>query len=205
MYDLNPLPPPLEKVRNMHPRLYLNATRVAELRSAIRTTHSDLWAEVRTLADRAVERGAPAYRRNDAQSGDEQLWQREVGNAMPYLAMAYLMTGDQRYLGAARQWALASCGYHTWGYGPYDGKDLATGHQLFGLAIIYDWCYHDLDEASRQRIRETLVSRASAMFQAAATRDTYWHRSYLQNHLWVNVCGLGAAGFALFDETQEAP
>jgi hypothetical protein len=121
-----------------------------------------------------------------------------------YLAMAYLMTGDKLYLDAARQWALASCGYPTWGYGQYDGKDLATGHQLFGLAIIYDWCYHDLDEASRQRIRETLANRASALFQAAATRDTYWHRSYLQNHLWVNVCGLGATGFALFDETQEA-
>ena len=24
--------------------------------------------------------------------------------------------------------------------------DLATGHQLFGLAIVYDWCYRDLDE-----------------------------------------------------------
>ncbi len=204
MYELNPLPPGLEKVRNTHPRLYLNASRVAELRIAIRTTHADLWAGVRTLADRAVERGAPTYRRTDAQSGDEQLWQREVGNAMPYLAMAYLVTGDKPYLDAARQWALASCGYPTWGYGPYDGKDLATGHQLFGLAIIYDWCYHDLDEASRQRIRETLISRASAMFQAAATRDTYWHRSYMQNHLWVNVCGLGAAGFALFDENEEA-
>jgi hypothetical protein len=203
-YDLDPVPPALEKVRNTHPRLYLNAQRVAELRKAIQATHADLWAEVRALADRSVARGAPAYRRNDAQSGDEQLWQREVGNAMPHLAMAYLMTGDKRYLDGAKQWALASCGYPTWGYGLYDGKDLATGHQLFGLAIIYDWCYHDLDEASRQRIRETLVKRASAMFQAAATSNTYWHRSYMQNHLWVNVCGLGVAGFALFDEAQEA-
>ena len=118
--------------------------------------------------------------------------------------MAYLMTGDRRYLDAAKQWALAACGYPTWGFGPYDGKDLATGHQLLGLALVYDWCYHDLDEASRQRIRETLTKRASAMFQAAATGNTYWHRSYMQNHLWVNVCGLAAAGFALFDEVPEA-
>ncbi len=203
-YDLNPPPSALEKVRGTHPRLYLNAQRVAELRKAIQTTHAGLWADVKVLADRAVERGAPAYRKVEGRSTDEQLWQRDVGSTMPHLAMAYLLAGDKRYLDAAQQWALASCSYPTWGYGSFDGMDLATGHQLLGLAIVYDWCYQDLDEASRQRIRETLVTRASAMFQAAATSNTYWHRSYLQNHLWVNICGVGAAGFALFDEVPQA-
>jgi hypothetical protein len=203
-YDLKPAPPALEKMRSAHPRLYVNARRVTELRQAIETTHAGLWAEVRELADRAVERGAPKYRRTDSSSGDEQLWQRDVGNTMPHLALAYLMTGDKRYLEAAKQWALASCDYPTWGYGSFDGMDLATGHQLFGLAIVYDWCYRDLNETSRQRIRETLIKRASALFEAAATGRTYWHRSYLQNHLWVNVCGLSAAGFALFDEEEQA-
>ncbi len=203
-YDLDPTPADLEKVRGVHPRLYLTAERVSQLREAIRTTHAGLWADVKVHADRAVERGAPSYRQNDGSSNDEQLWQREVGNTMPYLAMAYLLTEDRRYLDAAKEWALASCDYPTWGYGRFDGRDLATGHQLFGLAIVYDWCYHDLDDASRRHIRETLAKRASAMFQAAATGNTYWHRSYLQNHLWVNVCGVGTAGLALFDEVDEA-
>lgn len=203
-YDLNPLPAALAKTRGTHPRLYLTAQRIADLRSVIRTTHADLWADVKTLADRAVERGAPKYRTADGSSGDEQLWQRDVGSTMPHLAMAYVLTREARYLDAAKQWALASCGYPTWGGGRFDGMDLATGHQLFGLAIVYDWCYHDLDEATRQRIRETLAKRASAMFQAAATGNTYWHRSYLQNHLWVNICGLSAAGLALFDEVEQA-
>jgi hypothetical protein len=203
-FDLDPLPPTLTKVRGTHPRLYLNAKRVEGLRRAIQTTHAGLWAKVRVLAGRAAERGAPRYRKDDGTSGDEQLWQREVGNTMPHLAMAYVLTGEKRYLDAAEQWALASCAYPTWGGGRFDGMDLATGHQLLGLALIYDWCYQDLDETTRQRIRETLVKRASTMFQAAATGTTYWHRSYLQNHLWVNVCGVGAAGFALFDEVEEA-
>jgi len=203
-YDLDPIPPALQKVWNVHPRLYLNAERIVEFRSAIRTTHAGLWADVQVLADSAVKRGAPKYRRDDSWSGDEQLWQRSVGNAMPHLAMAYLMTGDKRYLEASKQWALASCAYPTWGYGRNDGMDLAAGHQFFGLAVVYDWCYHDLDEASSQHIRDTLIKRASAMFQAAATGKIWWHRSYLQNHLWVNACGLAAAGFALFDETEQA-
>lgn len=203
-YDLNPIPSALQKVRNVHPRLYLNAERVEELRGAITTTHADLWADVRLLADRAVKQGTPKYRKDDPRSGDEQLWQRSVGNTMPHLAMAYLMTGDKRYLDASKQWALASCSYPTWGYGRIDGMDLAAGHQLLGLAIVYDWCYNDLDEASRRQIRNTLIKRASAMFQAAATEKVWWRNSYLQNHLWVNACGLAAAGFALFDEDEEA-
>ena len=82
--------------------------------------------------------------------------------------------------------------------------DLATGHQLFGLALVYDWCYRDLDEAARRQIRETLVKRTSAMFEAAATGKAWWHRSYLQNHLWVNISGMAAAGLALFDEVDDA-
>ena len=83
---------------------------------------------------------------------------------MPLLAMAYVVTGEKAYLEAARQWSLASCGYKTWGLGRIDGMDLAAGHQLYGLALVYDWCHRDLDDEVRQTIRQTLVRRASAMY-----------------------------------------
>src|SRR5690606_2070120 len=111
------------------------------------------------LADRAVKRGPPAYREDDGHSGDEQLWQREVGNTMPLLAMAYVLSGQRQYLESAQAWALASCGYKTWGLGRIDGMDLAAGHQLFGLGIVYDWCHTGLDEDARRTIRETIVRR----------------------------------------------
>jgi hypothetical protein len=202
-YRLAPLPAPLEKLRGVHPRIYLNATRITELRAAINGSHAELWKQVRQQADQAVRRGPPAYREQGDASGDEQLWQREVGNAMPVLAMAYVLSGDRQYLASARQWALASCEYKTWGLGRIDGMDLAAGHQLFGLAIIYDWCYRDLDEEARSAIRKTLARRAGAMFEAAATGKVWWQRSYLQNHLWVNITGMAAAGLALFDEVDE--
>jgi hypothetical protein len=196
--------PSLEKVRGIHPRLYLDAARITELRQAIQTTHAPMWKELRVHADRAVRRGPPAYRERDSSSGDEQLWQREVGNAMPVLAMAWLLSGERQYLDAARQWALASCGYQTWGLGRIDGLDLAAGHQLFGLGLVYDWCYADLGEEARRTIRDTLIKRTSAMYEAAATGKAWWRQSYLQNHLWVNICGMAVAGLALFDEVDEA-
>jgi hypothetical protein len=82
--------------------------------------------------------------------------------------------------------------------------DLAAGHQLLGLALVYDWCYADLGEDARRTIRETLIKRTSAMFEAAASGKAWWRRSYLQNHLWVNITGMAAAGFALFDDVNDA-
>jgi hypothetical protein len=203
-YRVSPLPPALEKMRGVHARLYLNEQRVRELREAIKTTHAPLWAKIRAQADRAVQKGPPAYVERDSYSGDEQLWQRDVGSMMPLLAMAWLMSGQRPYLDSARQWALASCAYKTWGLGRIDGMDLAAGHQLFGLAIVYDWCYNDLGDEARQTIRRTINRRAIAMFEAAATDQIWWSRSYLQNHQWVSTCALAACGLALYDEVEDA-
>ncbi len=202
-YRLDPVPPSLENARGIHPRLYLTDARIAELRQAIKTTHAGVWSKVRDQADRAVRSGPPAYRKHDSFSGDEQLWQRDVGNVLPVLAMAYRLTDDTRYLDSVRAWAAASCGYPTWGLGRIDGMDLAAGHQLYGLSLVYDWCYNDLGPAAAEQIRRTLVQRTSAMFEAAATGRAWWHRSYMQNHLWVNTCGMAAAGLALFDEVDD--
>ena len=42
------------------------------------------------------------------------------------------------------------------------------------------------------------------MFEAAATGKIWWHESYLQNHLWVNITGMAVSGLVLFDEVEEA-
>jgi hypothetical protein len=194
----------LDKFRGIHPRIYLNSDRIDELRSAINSTHANLWSKVCDQADKAVSRGAPKYIEDDGHSGAEQLWQRNVGNTMPVLAIAYLLTGQKKYLESALEWALASCSYKTWGLDRTDGMDLAAGHQLLGLGIVYDWCYDDLGEEARQIIKNTLIKRTSAMYEAAETGKIWWHKSYLQNHLWVNICGMAVAGLALFDEVDDA-
>jgi len=193
----------LQKFEHKHPRLYLDAARVAALRESAKTVNAALFESVKHQADAAVKSGPPTYILHDAHSGDEQLWQRPVGNIMPALAICWLVTQDRAYLNAARDWALASCSYATWGLNRNDGMDLAAGHQMFGLALVYDWCYADLDEATRNTIRETLIKRGGAMFEQAKTGKVWWHKSYLQNHQWVNITGLAAAGLAIYDEDKE--
>jgi hypothetical protein len=192
----------LEAIRGLHPRLYLTEQRIEELRAAVATSHAALWSEVVEIAETLAATAPPTYEVVDDDRGE--LWQRPVGNAMPYLALAYRLTEDPCYLEAAERWALASCDYPSWGAGELDGMDLAAGHQLYGLALVYDWCYSDLDAYARERIRTTLIARGSALFRAVATERVWWHRLYLQNRMAVNSCGLAAAGLALFDEFDEA-
>ena len=190
------IPAALDSRRGSHPRLYFDSTRRDELRSAAAGTHAAVWKLIRQQTDSFVAQRPPAYQET---SDEEQLWQREVGNRLPFLALAHSITGESKYLAAAREWSLASCGYPHWGAGRFDGTDLAAGHQLFGLAMVYDWLYADLDEDARATILDTLLTRGAVMFRACSTQ--YWRDEFLQNHLWVNITGLAAAAMAIFDES----
>jgi len=189
----------LELQRGVHPRLYLDAKKVAALRAAVKSTHAPMWAKLQKEAERIMKSSPPAYRA-DNDAGQE--WQRDVGNAMPNLAMAWVISGEKRYLDAAKEWALASCGYETWGQGKQNGMDLAAGHQLYGLALVYDWCYGDLNEATRKTIHDTLETRGGAMYEASVSGQISQARMYLQNHLWVKACGLALAGMAISDDVK---
>jgi len=160
--------------------------------------YSALLEKLKIIADKAVNTGAPAYR--PGREIDEQLWQREVGNSIPELAMAYCMTGDKKYLNSARDFMLASASYPTWGTGNIDNRDLATGHQMYGMALGYDWLYSDLDVASRDSIRNCLVKRGARLYDLLLTKQVWWHSSYLHNHQHVPLAGLATAGFALYGD-----
>jgi hypothetical protein len=193
-------PSALESKRGVHPRLFLDAAGFSRLKSAIRGTHAALWELVRQEADRIAAGQPPRYEDHYREGDSEQLWQRGVGSKMPYLAMAHALTGEPVYLKAAKEWALASCGYPHWGLGIQDGCALSGGHQLVGLAVLYDWLYRDLDPPSRDTIRRTLLKRCRDCFVGIPRR----RKPLLQNHLWVPAAGLVAAGLAVFDEAEAA-
>ena len=198
---------------NVHPRIYLNAHKLTTLRSQIHTDPQ--WEQARKtlfqIADQGLRAGPPDYDKEvevaekaGAQGANEQLWQRPVGNMIPHLALAYLLSDDKRYLESAKRWVFASLSYKTWGLGDTDGMDLATGHQLAGIGLAYDWLYNDLSVDERSLIRQGVLNRAGAMARAALARRVWWEKSYMQNHLWVNSAGLATAGFAMCDEIDEA-
>ena len=186
--------------RTEHPRLFLDAQGFIRLRAAILGPEAEIWARVKERADNIASRQPPLYEDHPPiPSSDEQLWQRSVGEAMPYLAMAYRLTGDAKYLRAARAWALASCSYEHWGTGNQADADLSAGHQSFGLAVLYDWLYDALDLDARDTICRQLVRRCNLIWLGVPRI----RKPLLQNHLWVTLTGLGACALALAGD-QEA-
>lgn len=198
---------------NVHPRIYLTTRTLTNLHARIRIDPRWEWAQktLFKIADQGLDTGPPDYNKevekaekSGGHGANEQLWQRPVGNMIPHIALAYRLSNDRKYLHAAKQWVFASLSYKTWGLGDTDGMDLATGHQLAGIGLAYDWLYDDLTVEERTLIRQGVLKRANAMANALATRRVWWENSYMQNHLWVNTAGLATAGFAMCDEIDEA-
>lgn len=224
-FVLDPTPAPLKKLHGRHPRLYLTSDMIDDFRTTSTTTHDRFWSAVRNHADQAVKNGPTEYTDeialrfpgDEGIGGFQMLWQRTVGDTMVELAAAWLITGEKRYLDSAGDWAVACCSYDYWGMCWMDGMDLAAAHQIFGLAVVYDWCYNDLPRDTRDKIKETLIQRGGTLFQASASEKKWiprtflpkivwanWYNAYLSNHQWIPMCALAAAGMALYDEVPGA-
>lgn len=162
------------------------------------------------MAAKGLRQGPPDYDEMTTKTGGvkrldvQQLWQRDVGDMIPHLAMAYLLSGNTRYLNGAKEWMFASLNYPTWGLEKWDGMDLAAGHQLTGIGLAFDWLYNDLNRNERMQIRNKLSARAGKMARKVLNGEAWWADKYLQNHPWVNLAGLATTAFALYGLEDEA-
>jgi hypothetical protein len=193
------IPSALESYRGVHPRLFLDAKGVDALKLKIQGTHKALWAAFIKEADKIVGSKPDTYRDDKG----EQLWQRKVGNKISILAFAYLISRDKKYLEAGEAWATASCQYPTWGIDAKTGQPatqgLVYGHQLLGLAMLYDYAFADLDPATKELIYKTMVEKTTIEYPDFKARY-----ALLQNHSWIKSTGMLAVGLALFDKEPRA-
>jgi hypothetical protein len=182
-------PAKLAAFSKIHPRLFLSGQRIAALRAKLGGTHREVWEIVKENADRHLASPVPSNYKNQ---GD----MREAGRGVPWLALAFLMTGRPEYDEGARKWMRTICEFPQW----ENGRSLAGGECLFGIGTGYDWLYENLAQKERAFIRQKLVQQAELMH----TGPPVHHDRWLANHNHVEHLGLAAAGFALFDEEPRA-
>ncbi len=187
----------------VRPRLLLTAQKLAAIRNSLTTTYAAMWNRVSFQTSLFRNTPPPAY--TVSGSDDAQLWMRDNGDSMIYLALAYLLSGDASYLNDCKKFIQASCSYPAWGTGTGLNNNLTAAHQLFGLGIVYDWLQSALDSGTLTTIRTTLANRAPAMYAAAVDPQVSWSTHLLDKHKDICITGLATAAFALFDDAQLNP
>jgi len=121
---------------------------------------------------------------------------REYLRRVFYLSYAYRMTGDERFMAHAERHLLKAAGFSDWN--PTHFLDVAE--MTMALAIGYDWLFDELQEESKQTIKEAIVVKG---ILPSYNEDYNW---FLQaEHNWNQVCNAGMAfgALAILDDYPE--
>jgi hypothetical protein len=212
----------LARIPEGHPRVLLNERRIAELRQAIQGTHRWIWERLRVRIDEMAERRVPditpetpwsTRRRPDmaAPPGVRYpdhpftVWgMQKYGYPIPFTALGYLMTGEARYLEAAKRWMLKFCRLRRWNTDNPNSYDLGFSGFIIGMALGYDWLYNDLNDEERTVIGEKLAEHCEGYYRDLTSESSAWPDFYMQNHLHVNLCAAGITGLTVYGEASGA-
>ncbi len=186
-----------------HPRLFFAQAEIATLRQRANSTHSAIARPIIEFATQHHSLVLPASPPSQATADDF----RTYGDQLIAFAFACVLSNRVEDCALARRTMVTYAGWARWDVD--EQRDLGLAHMILGSALAYDWLYDQLSEAERQLIRQSLMTRADAMFEAStgAYEDgwrNWWRRSYWQNHHWTNHAALGIAALALWEEAAQA-
>lgn len=113
-------------------------------------------------------------------------------NMMPVLALAYNLSGDERY--AERLWAEMEtvCAFPDWNPNHF----LDVGDYARGVAYAYDWMYNHWTDEQRRIVRNAIVRNAFVPSMLYLRTGTHFYRN---TNNWNQVClsGLGLSALAI--------
>ena len=187
------------ELASVHPRVFVTAAGLEELRARARTTHKEDWqkvlASLPALAGDPPPPPGPQARRS----------QNTVAHAIAGVSLAWAVERKPELLAAAKKWTRAAAAYEPWGY-TYNkpNVDLAAGHLLYAIGWAYDLLYHELSAEERAEIRASLERHAGLVndyFTLGPRRQRF---EFTQNHDFIPTAGLGIAALALMGESKDA-
>jgi len=196
----------LQALQTPHPRLYLDAERMALLAQPPAGGPWDRFREhVLRRAGGVSDIGAVADAGGDADDdgagGGGDL--RAVSRALPYPALAAIVDTPERrekHLGTARALMESLVAMPDW----KDNLSRDSAEALFSLSLGYDWLHDRLDAATRARVREKIARQADALHGALMAGERFWAKTRLHNQNYTVAMAIGVAGVALLGEVPAA-
>ncbi|MFO7904053.1 MAG: heparinase II/III family protein, partial [Pirellulaceae bacterium] len=175
-----------------HPRLLTNRQELSRLRESLdgNPLRKALAEGVTRQADGLLE-AAPITR---TLTGRRLLGQsRRCVKRLLTLAMAFHLSGDQKYVQRAEKEMLAVAAFKDWN--PSHFLDVAE--MTFAMAVGYDWLFHELAPENRETIRKAIVRKGVAL--PFDSRHNGWVRA---SNNWGQVChgGLTAGALAVLED-----
>ena len=205
----------LARVPEGHPRYIFAKDRLAEVRRSLGSGRRLAWQALRQAAEHALETPLPQRPTYDSFEGQTRQrmgyvvyfreFRRYIDRAMSPLALAYLLSGDERYGLAAKRILLE---VETWGvegtmsvlspYGDEPGLSMARhGHRA------YDWLYDLFEESERRRVREMTIARARQVLRRLRRAD--YLATPAESHNGRLIAYLSEYAVALAGEAPDAP
>ncbi len=182
-----------------HPRVYLDEEGFTKLKKRIETDprSGEMWKDVLRSADKAL-----TDKIGNARDKRQRLF------PMVTLAMAYRVTGEQKYFDRAREYlehALAMEALNTTGKGkgPFS-TNLAAGHHVMNLGIAYDWLYGQWTEDERDALRELIVEKGLKVHYIDCMSRYAWGHEYGSNWSAVVSGGNGVGALAVLGDAPDA-
>lgn len=197
-----------------HPRLFFDADELIKLR-AVRTgpVYADMWRNIADSAEWCLKKTPRAewIAPNADDPNYENLYDRFYAMMMDmaiteHLALAYALSGDERYGDAARKWTLACC--RSWKPDaeaqPDGGKAYAVMRLLKGVAVGYDLAYERFTAEERAEIVTMLSATAANYFDRYFTTPAISGPGFHTHHAIVEWSSFGIAALALHEEVPAA-
>ena len=187
-----------------HPRILLDRNRVKQLKAEADSTHAVIWEQIRKYADTRVNHRPPNRPPNKA----TETYFRNSGDMLLPLALAWLVSGKEKYLDATKDYLLTYAKWDRWD--EPNNRDIGQAHMMFGNAIAFDWVYNDLSIAERNKIGDSLATWTKKMYDASVDEEykrawnNWWSKSYMQNHCIIAHGSLGVASLVLLGEDNRA-
>ena len=164
------------ELKGVHPRVYMTQNEIDALKAKTKS-QPELWETALSRVRALTDEPAPA-------PAQERRVQNEVGIGIAEAAFVYKITGDKKYLDAAKKYMDAAVSYDVWGY-TYNKPDvdLAAGHLLYGMGWGYDLLYNDLTPAERTKYPRKTYQTSEAFIQFFQTEKRKILRLFAKSYV----------------------
>lgn len=178
--------PMMPDLAGQHPRMFFTADDIDAMRARLRDKTVQRYYRLAGTLNREPPEFVPGARNGGP------------FRRLPGYALSYVLAPSQEKLDGIVAWLKMAATY------PHVGADLDAEYFMEGVALTYDWLYHDLPEDLRTDVRDLLCRQARHVYELSLSGRTGGGLSFQQNHYWFAHLSLVFAASAVYGEAPEA-